>query len=496
MKYFYLLLCFALHSALFAQERFELLIPWNEEGDTSADGVFTTEDDNGDFFILSTIHGFSPVDGILIQGYPTYGISLVKLSPTGVEEWRRFYYLSIYNYLNIIQHFIINGNDIIIPYSQSQGYTPCENYPYTLGITHKKGILRINKQSGDITQHEQYPDAPGCWQNHREVQLKQTDTGYTLTYSEAFQDGVYHYLESLNSDFEVLSLDTLIFEEHIHFLNVDDKLLGLGGNNFNIYDLEGSLMQTYNIPLPPDSLTRRRVKFTENADYHAIAMEYRYPYPSSAYAASLHLVNKQNGQVSYRFLENKRMNDVVITSDNKILTLSNDHEIFARPQNGSDTVHVQITQFDLSLQAVKSQIYGMPYVLTSNLILSNDEQGFIVTGSRFKSMIDDINENEANQIYILKGLLEDLVASNDLIPENDYEVSIFPNPTDDLLNIAFPNQHVENVEYLLYDNNGAFIKQGRINDNISLRKLPVGVYYIKILFAQNEFITRKIIVNP
>jgi hypothetical protein len=60
-----------------------------------------------------------------------------------------------------------------------------------------------------------------------------------------------------------------------------------------------------------------------------------------------------------------------------------------------------------------------------------------------------------------------IITSADVIP--NYEATVFPNPTADVLNIQ--TSQFENVSYILYDVKGVLVKQG----NLSAEETPIEV---------------------
>jgi alpha-glucosidase len=64
----------------------------------------------------------------------------------------------------------------------------------------------------------------------------------------------------------------------------------------------------------------------------------------------------------------------------------------------------------------------------------------------------------------------------------EFEVSIFPNPTKDLLNIHFDKNKGE-VSFKLYDLNGRLLIAQKLSSNqsvVSLEKVPQGLYIYEV----------------
>ncbi len=60
-------------------------------------------------------------------------------------------------------------------------------------------------------------------------------------------------------------------------------------------------------------------------------------------------------------------------------------------------------------------------------------------------------------------------------------IIVYPNPTNDVLNIEIPAESEEN--YVLFDGRGRTLREGRLNgtlSQISLKELPVGSYFLRV----------------
>lgn len=79
------------------------------------------------------------------------------------------------------------------------------------------------------------------------------------------------------------------------------------------------------------------------------------------------------------------------------------------------------------------------------------------------------------------GLSEDILASR---------LRIFPNPTDDIVNIEANALHLE--EFQLYNYQGKLIQRGAFNGKIDLSTLDSGVYLLSFS-SEQQFITKRIV---
>jgi hypothetical protein len=79
---------------------------------------------------------------------------------------------------------------------------------------------------------------------------------------------------------------------------------------------------------------------------------------------------------------------------------------------------------------------------------------------------------------------------------NNIAVSIYPNPTSDVVFFKVQDLYYNNLAYKIYNNVGIEILNGRIvnsNTYVSLRQLPASTYVIKVYRAYEESISYQII---
>jgi len=151
------------------------------------------------------------------------------------------------------------------------------------------------------------------------------------------------------------------------------------------------------------------------------------------------------------------------------------------------------------LNHIASDDYGFPYIHTRDISLTNDQKGFMVTGTRLTSIIDVEYGREADQIYFLKGQLSDLIVSNENTMQNLADIKVFPNPTSDFLTIDIPDNNIllDKINYTLIDSHGREVENGVLPSklsNIAIKSLPSGVYYLKI-WSNKVLLTKKIAIN-
>jgi Secretion system C-terminal sorting domain len=86
---------------------------------------------------------------------------------------------------------------------------------------------------------------------------------------------------------------------------------------------------------------------------------------------------------------------------------------------------------------------------------------------------------------------------------NDYptiqlQAIVFPNPTNENVNLSITNFSLENLEYDLYDVTGKLISHQKITENetlISMEYLSAGNYFIAVIENDKKLKTFKIIKN-
>lgn len=145
-------------------------------------------------------------------------------------------------------------------------------------------------------------------------------------------------------------------------------------------------------------------------------------------------------------------------------------------------------------------------LINLNWDFKNQTKGSWVTLSR----VFTISEAISNQVFKIK-IMEDEYAGigtgffnldNLYIEKVSYlqtknftreDVSIYPNPTSDLVTIACP----EGSQVSFYNSLGILISSFKSNSNnnqISVANFPVGIYFVKINFNDKE-VTKKLIVK-
>jgi hypothetical protein len=78
------------------------------------------------------------------------------------------------------------------------------------------------------------------------------------------------------------------------------------------------------------------------------------------------------------------------------------------------------------------------------------------------------------------------------------ELSVYPNPTTDIIYLKVKESSFESLQYQLFDINGKLIENNIISKNstiIQMDKYPVAIYLLKVIENSKEVKTFKIIKN-
>ncbi len=81
-------------------------------------------------------------------------------------------------------------------------------------------------------------------------------------------------------------------------------------------------------------------------------------------------------------------------------------------------------------------------------------------------------------------------------PELNFDISAFPNPTSDFLNVVISNGTYDNMEYFLFDVTGKILENRPIvseQTEIMFTHLPVSVYYVRIIHGDRKLETFKVV---
>ena len=123
----------------------------------------------------------------------------------------------------------------------------------------------------------------------------------------------------------------------------------------------------------------------------------------------------------------------------------------------------------------------------------NPSNTYSIEGSYDVKLIS-INSEGCGDTYITN--LEASELTNVLEEENGFQVLAFPNPAHDFVNLNISAEGINEVEVQLMDIHGKELQRQEFNFNqnfqtdISLENYPVGVYYIRCIFGNQEIIRK------
>lgn len=137
-----------------------------------------------------------------------------------------------------------------------------------------------------------------------------------------------------------------------------------------------------------------------------------------------------------------------------------------------------------------------PSVANSSHASGSDTAINLCYGTYFLCTTDSHGCSVCDSVYIRNA--KKVAGIENVMPDN-YDVSLFPNPANDKLNITLPNYN-ENAIVDIYDMMGKQVMEGRMNNrnerNISLNTsaFPSGVYMLRISHL-NHYSTKSFIIN-
>ena len=162
----------------------------------------------------------------------------------------------------------------------------------------------------------------------------------------------------------------------------------------------------------------------------------------------------------------------------------------------------QLTELDLSQNSILTRISCRDNNLSS-LSINNGNNENLDYMWAFNNpnlaciKVDDVafsNSQVCNQVGFtgwckdsIAVYSEDCILKISDITKANY-ITIYPNPTQDILNIESPEQ-IDSVQ--IYSINGILVKQG-INTRLRVSELPTGVYFVRILI-NNKTLTKKVV---
>jgi hypothetical protein len=110
-------------------------------------------------------------------------------------------------------------------------------------------------------------------------------------------------------------------------------------------------------------------------------------------------------------------------------------------------------------------------------------------------------QGNVNEAWIAKLARHDEMTATDDLDANA-NITAYPNPSDDYINVDIDNPDGKNMQAALYDMNGQVVKDfyngipnypGKASLNFSVHTLPAGTYILKVIIGQQEVASKQII---
>ena len=127
---------------------------------------------------------------------------------------------------------------------------------------------------------------------------------------------------------------------------------------------------------------------------------------------------------------------------------------------------------------------------------SNAQSGVVVTGKDIQNNIGSVSYSIGNVFYSTKskgisineGMQQSYII-NEIFRKSIVRVSLFPNPTNDLVYFKVENLNYKNLSFILYDITGNLITSGRILSSqsfLSLQNFPNNIFIVKVFRGELE----------
>lgn len=143
-------------------------------------------------------------------------------------------------------------------------------------------------------------------------------------------------------------------------------------------------------------------------------------------------------------------------------------------------------------------LFGYGTVQAQEIITTGGDYQSSSSGSLTWTIGEPVSETfSGNGKYLTQGFEQPayLIVSVKELPEN-CEISVFPNPTSDFLQLKIGDYKVENMQYQLYDMNGKLLLQKNIESTetgIPFAEFMPSAYFLKIIKERKKIKVFKII---
>ncbi len=181
--------------------------------------------------------------------------------------------------------------------------------------------------------------------------------------------------------------------------------------------------------------------------------------------------------------------------------------VYKSTDNGSSWIDISTSLPDVPINSVVKDSYGNLFLATDIGVMASGDEGvnWEILGENLPSVVvTDLHIHESSEMLYAAtygrssykiDLSDNILNVN--APEEIIELSVFPNPASDFINIKLKKVS-QNVEVLLYDQLGRVVYSTVFNDRqnqfqVDVTQFSKATYFLKVI-ADNKEITKKVII--
>lgn len=479
---------------LWGQSMFELLLPISEidRSNTGYDLLFDPENEH--YYVLSNtqIHDYLQTTGIPIEGEFTLGTSLTKLDLNGEIIWNELirtncpndtcpFILELHGRLPAEILMINELGNIVLPYSAFYGFVICDTLENqgSLGNWYFMGkIAEISAADGAILEDDYLSDIINCRKDIIVDAALVNDTVHLMT-RDNYNIPVSYF--KLNSNLDVISSVQISGRSIGDYDQHTNMFVSLWPTNALIYDETGDLIDSLSFEDTESIFAVTRTFFSCETHLGFLIGGKRLTDDQTVSIVSVY--DRNYNRVYHRVFENRKLVDAEFY-EGQIVYI----ESLRSSASSMEEKPIRVGTIDIESQLEESNTFGFPYVDGRKIsVFSNGQIG--VVGSSVSSFLET-SDRRSNQTYVLVTHIADIVSSRALNNPNPEQLTLFPNPATDHLEIKglFDNYNDKTLE--IYDLLGRKIDDCELKDgySIDISRLPPGIYAL-ILKAGSRILT-------
>lgn len=178
---------------------------------------------------------------------------------------------------------------------------------------------------------------------------------------------------------------------------------------------------------------------------------------------------------------------------------------YAGPQSGADlpgftlayylSADCDLSPEDVLLGTDDSDLgYDQPLVSETEVLTVPEEtlpgSYYLIFAGDAGAALNEVNEDNNTACVAIEITSPNTVAD----PTFQHQISVFPNPTRDVIQIvSLPGQEIEKL--LIYDLNGRLVKtiEGSHLNKLEIRELPAGPYLLEVVGAEDKLAVFRIV---